>query len=151
MTGRPLQLALVLGSVAVGVIAGVALSPLAPTALVGRGRDGLVAQGALARALNNQPSGALSGSTGTIAIYATYRARDGTYCRVFRTFAARSRDGIACREGNQWLVRMTISVPSTASAVPSPIVNQAIATMVNGGPLDAAAEAQAGRNGWRTS
>lgn len=109
---------------------------------------GLVARGQLARALETQLA---SATPGPVRIGLTFRARDGGYCRAFDLTRAAS-SGVACRDEEGWSVVMTAaSGPQgevrTASAPPA--IMNAIDNMIDGAPLDAAAEARVRDSGWR--
>ncbi|WP_343525874.1 anti-sigma factor [Sphingomonas sp.] len=84
--------------------------------LVGRGVDrgpiaatdhGLYASGALAQALDHQPSG----GDGAVRIAVSFRSQGNHYCRVFQSAAA---DGIACRRDDRWALERTL--PGSAPA-----------------------------------
>ena len=112
----------------------------------------LVAQGALADALENQLASA--GDTGSgPRIGVSYRNRTGQDCR---TFTRNGQAGLACRQSRGWVVEMLVSQPPepdttyrmAGSALPDPI-RGAVAASIQGAPFDAATEKAARDRGWR--
>lgn len=143
-------------SLAVGVLAGtVAMngrqsdSELASVA--GKG-GALVAQGKLAGALSQQLASAAP-ADGDVRIGVSFMARDGKYCRSFKTAAAA---GLACRSGEEWRIPVlaesepgaTYAYRQAASATP-PAVLDAIDQRIAGATLDAGAERAALQRGWQ--
>lgn len=122
-----------------GLITGIFVAPEIDPVLIGRGADGLTAQGALALALARTPSRAAPRTGQEISIFSTFRATDGAVCRMFRTFGPRSKDGVACREAGRWLVRVAAPTPS-AAAPPSAVVQAAAQEMTAGLPLSPSLE-----------
>jgi hypothetical protein len=106
------------------------------------GGGSLFAQGELAQALTDQ----MSGNRG---IGPSFWSKDGVFCRVFDTRKARQPglDGIACREGAGWRVRI-VTTSTGASAMPE-TVRSTMGNLIVGRPLDTAAERQARHQGWR--
>jgi len=105
--------------------------------------DGLLfAQGALAQAL----SGEMSGTRG---IGPSFWSKDGYFCRAFDTKkgASPGLDGIACRERGGWHIRI-VTTTAGADAMPAS-VRRTMDSLIVGYPLDATAERQARRQGWR--
>jgi hypothetical protein len=103
----------------------------------------LLAQGALAQALNQQlvghtPSGA------SIRVSSTYRARNGNYCRTFAVAGSQSLGGLACRLGDQWQVQTLLSNGGPSSLLD---LNRGI----GGTPLGFAAESQLRAHDWQPS
>jgi hypothetical protein len=146
-------------SVVVGLMAGMLIQRLATPGAVTELRDGsLLARGALARALNEQLSGAVpSGAAVRIAL--SFRARSGSYCRSFTLSGTRSIAGLACRDQEQW--RVVDLIGTEAAGMPGPAQNlrtaasslppallQAVNERISGEPLNAAAETKARNNGW---
>ncbi|MFD1789857.1 anti-sigma factor family protein [Sphingomonas floccifaciens] len=138
------------GAVAASLVIGLVLGRgLTPQGTVATGPAGLVAEGTLARALDTQVGG--DGAKGGVRMLASFRATDGELCRVF-TGAPTS--GIACRNGDSWALRRTIS--GTAESGTYRQAGTASASlladaqdMMADTPLDAAAERDAARRGWR--
>ena len=136
-------------AMAASLALGLALGPLLDRAPV-VSRDGrLYAAGALSRALEEQ----VGGAGGEVRIAASFRARDGGYCRVF---AATVADGIACRDADGWALRRT--QPGTPPRAQGGYAQAgstqgelmaAAQDMMAGDPLDATGEATARRKGWR--
>jgi hypothetical protein len=113
----------------------------------------LVAQGALASALTSQLASETESTSVKIAL--SYRDRSGNYCRSF-VMTDNALAGVACREQQTWrvnaLAKTTVPAGETyrmaASALPASIL-QTIDAQIEGEPLNAAAETQAIRAGWR--
>ncbi|HVP84397.1 MAG TPA: hypothetical protein VMS78_06735 [Rhizomicrobium sp.] len=139
------------GALALGLVIGVTLNPsnVGPIATL---NGTLVAQGALADALNTQlASAAPQGSGPHIGI--SFRAKDGRNCRTFETDSVA---GIACRSDAQWNVAALASSKTESagtyrmagSAMPD-VIRDAAQAMIAGAPFDAAAERQARDRGWK--
>lgn len=111
----------------------------------------MVAQGALADALETQLASAQSDGAAT-RIGVTFRANDGRLCRTFDGSAV---SGLACRGEGGWQLMMTAAGSGAGhggfrqAASASPLVLQAAQEMMAGEPLDAAAERGARDSGWR--
>lgn len=111
---------------------------------------GLYAAGSLARALDDQASGA----KGPVRIAVSFRAQDNGFCRVFQSAEA---DGIACRDPKGWSLRRTMpgSAPGTGSGYvqagsSDAELMAAAQDMMADMPLDAAGEKKAIAGHWRT-
>ena len=133
-------------SLAVGVIATqLALAPAGP---VGVEDGALLAQGALAEALETQLASA--GAAGDTRIGLTFANREGRICRTFESPAV---SGIGCRGDAGWVLPMTAAGAGAAATeyrqASSPLVMEQAAAMMAGDPLDAAAEAAAKEKGWQ--
>jgi hypothetical protein len=126
-------------------------------------QDGvLLAQGALAEALNQDLSGAQArGAAGAAQarVIASFAAVDGRSCRLFETQSARAAHaGLACREPQGWsVVAMVESAPlgetadgfrTASSGLPS-LLQAAADELRQGDPMDGAAERRAVQSGWR--
>ena len=139
-------------SLAVGVISGYALSHQSAGPLSARPDGGLAAQGDLAKALDRDPSG----EAGPIRVGLSFRTAS-SYCRAFQ-MDARRLAGVACKEGPDWVARMTtVTTPvagpqpayrTAASSMP-PAVLTAVGQMMVGQSLDRAGEDRARAKGWR--
>jgi len=107
------------------------------------GGGSLFAQGALSRALSDE----MSGSHG---IGPSFWSKDGYFCRAFdtRTGERPGLDGIACREGAGWRIRIVTTATGAAAEMPMS-VRSMMDNLIVGSPLDPAAERQARRQGWR--
>ncbi|HEX5282081.1 MAG TPA: hypothetical protein VFW28_18530 [Micropepsaceae bacterium] len=103
----------------------------------------LFAQGALADSLSNE----MSGSHG---IGPSFWSRDGYFCRAFDTTNGThpGLDGIACREGTGWQISV-VTTSAGQGSMPTARVRGVMEDMIVGTPLDATAERQARRQGWR--
>lgn len=106
------------------------------------GNGFLFAQGALANSLSNE----MSGSHG---IGPSFWSKDGYFCRAFdtRNGAHPGLDGIACREGTGWQIRVVTTSAGQGNMPAS--VRGVMDDLIVGSPLDATAERQARRQGWR--
>lgn len=115
---------------------------------VSSGAGGLYASGSLAAALDNQ----IGGADGAVKVAVSFRDKQGSYCRVFRSSAT---DGIACRDTSGWALRRTQQGSTTQrgdyaqAGSPDPDLMAAAQDMMAGEPLDAKAEAAARGSGWR--
>lgn len=139
------QWAAIAATLVVGVLAGRMIELRSPAIIA---RDGeFVAQGKLADALDTE----LASAGGTVGL--SFRNRAGDYCR---TFSGEGLAGVACRDDGGWGVRTAVTAaPSAAgdyrmagSGTP-PEVLRSVEAMIDGEPLDAAAEAAARARGWR--
>jgi hypothetical protein len=134
-------------SLAAGLVLGVGvMNARAP--LIASTDDGLVARGALARALETQLA---ADAEGAVRIGLSFRARDGGYCRTF-ALTAGATSGLACRDDAGWTVAMAVEEPTGGEvrmAGASERLLAAVEAMIDGAPLDAAAEARARDRGWR--
>lgn len=115
----------------------------------------LLATGAVAQALQTQPSGA----AGAVAVTLSFVDREGRYCRAFSTAG---QGGLACREGGRWAmtawVAQTPPAATAPGAAPTPMrqantalpaaVLQEVDARIAGSALDASAEAAALQRGW---
>jgi hypothetical protein len=110
--------------------------------------DGMNARGSLERALNTQLA---SDEAGAVRIGLSFRTEEGGYCRTFE-LTERGTSGIACRDANGWEVPMTAAHGAQGDirmAGASEAVLNVVATMIDGDPLDAEAEAAARDANWR--
>lgn len=137
-----------LGAMAACLAAGVIIGVIAPWKTTGDAA--LSPSRAVTVALNRQASGP---HEGPVRIGLSFKAKDGAYCR---TFSAGATAGLACRDGEAWIVRAAapaVAVPDTAyrtaSSAPPPAVLDAVDALIQGAPLDAKAEAKARSAGWK--
>lgn len=134
-------------SLATGLLVGVAaMDGQAP--LVETSDSGLIAHGALARALESQLA---SDQAGAVRIGLSFRATDGSYCRTFDLVESATA-GLACRQGNAWNVAMTAANGGGGELRQAGASDQILSTvevMIDGDPLDAQSEAAARDAGWR--
>lgn len=141
------------GAVAASLLVGLLIGRLAlpaggPLTVAG---DGLVARGALARALDTQ----LASDGGAVRVGMTFRTAEGRYCRTFQSAGDRLA-GVACRDGDRWVARTTTAwAPAagpayrTAASETPPAVLATVDALIVGDALDAAAERAARDRGWR--
>jgi hypothetical protein len=147
-------------AVAVGILIGAsgwlqyARAPLATV-------DGrLLARDGLAQALNAQLASAQAADA-PVRIGVSFKAKSGEYCRTFALAGSKATDGamdgLACRAGAGWRVRLLAQAASAAapsggyrtaaSSMAAPIL-RAVDESIDGAPLDAAGERAAQRAGW---
>lgn len=147
----PIWIAAAAACLAVAFLGGRASAP--EQMIVAQG-GALHAAAGLERALDRQPSGRTGGR---IEIALTAPAADG-YCRVFRADATA---GVACGERGEWTIVALAAEEAEAGAgaadyrqargaLPSAIL-AAAGERQTGDALDAAAEAEALRAGWRSA
>jgi hypothetical protein len=109
-----------------------------------RAGEGLLfAQGRLAQNLASNLSG--KGGVGP-----SFWSKDGSFCRVFsiQSVRASGMSGIACRENGGWRVRIVTATSGAEGDLPASVTST-MQDIIVGAPLDAAAEQQARRQGWR--
>lgn len=138
-------------SVVIALLVGVLLLR-EPSAPYGSVNGKLIARGELDRALTSELA-ALPGDAG-VDIGISFRDRDGRFCRTFHMQQERPVAGLACFRNAQWeLAVLADAAPRedalrTAGAMPLEVM-QAVDAVIDGEPLDAAAEAAARDAGWR--
>lgn len=110
------------------------------------------AQGSLARALSNQLPAEQDQANDAPRIGDSFVNSDGYFCRNFTTGApANMLSGIACREGEDWLIRsLGVAAASDAGKAPDlpASVRASFNSMIVGRPLDAEGERAARAQGW---
>ncbi|HWW19476.1 MAG TPA: hypothetical protein VNZ06_01610 [Steroidobacteraceae bacterium] len=127
---------------AIGALAGACLTRLLTGDELTQYRHGtLLAQGALASALNEQLVGHVPQST-SIRVTATYRGRGGNYCRTFSVTGAASLTGLACRNGAQWQLQTLLSGANSSSGLE-------LNKYFSAAPLSSVAEAQLRSHDWQ--
>jgi hypothetical protein len=134
-------------SVAAGLVLGVGLMG-APAPMIAAEAGGLVARGALSRALDTQLA---TDASGAVRIGLSFRANSGAYCRTFDLTDAETA-GLACRDGEAWSIALTAANPNQGAVRMAGGAVEILATvdaMIEGEPLDAEAEAAARDQGWR--
>jgi hypothetical protein len=141
------------GGMAASVLLGLVLGRLVPfgaDAAPFETLDGrLVARGALARALSQQPAGVTGGQ---VALQLTFVDATGVYCR---TFTSAELAGLACRDGARWTLQVLARAEPTAAAglrqaaaaLPAAVLD-AVDQRIDGAALDAPAERAAIDRGW---
>lgn len=140
----------IVAAMAASLVAGLALGRISPDGPVTVADGRLAASGPLADALETR----LSGQAGDVRIIASFRDGGGGYCRVF---TAPATDGIACRDSEGWALRRTASATATPATTggyrqagsADPSLMATAQEMMVGDPLDAAAEGEAQKRGWR--
>jgi len=138
-----------------GVLLGQRLTlPSEDATLMAAANGRMVARASLDEALTRRASGATAPAD-PVQIGWSYQARDGAYCRSF-SLQREAMAGVACRDGEHWQVQMLAQQAPTAAGgyrqagtTLPPAVLAAIDAQIDGAPLDAAAEADALRRGWR--
>jgi hypothetical protein len=134
------------GTIAASLVVGLLIGQVERPVGVGDRADALALAPPLARALDRQ----LAGESGPLRVSLSFRAHDGAYCR---SFTASYVAGVACRARDGWQLRYAAPsheaggdyrMAGTDSAQAS-----AIAAMIDGEPLGAAAERAARAKGWR--
>lgn len=125
----------------------IGLRPWAPRVDVTETNGVLVASGALADALDSQLASNQAGDA-AVRIGLSFRDKDGRYCRSFETgeFA-----GIGCHDKDGWTLERTLRGQKTREyrqAASGPLAADA-ASMMEGHPLDAAAERKARDRRWQ--
>lgn len=116
----------------------------------------LVARAGLDKALNQQLAGAASASS-VAQMGVSFRAKDGSYCRTFVLNQGHPVGGLACLHDEDWHIKALAPIaPAAGSAeayrlaasdMPG-IVRSTAEQLIEGEPLDAAAEAQARAAHW---
>ena len=130
-------------SLSIGLAAGILLARLGGGDSLTAYRNGaLTANGALARALNEQLSGQASPDA-RIRITASYRSRYGMYCRSFTASGPPGLTGIACHNRDQWQLQTLLN----SALGPSPLLE--LNKNIINAPLSGAVEAQLRAHDWR--
>ncbi len=115
----------------------------------------LRARGALASALDGTRSG--PAAPGSVAISMSFVARDGRYCRSFGAEPVAGLAGLACRDAEGWRIELLTGPTAApepaelrmaATPLPEPLLRQ-IDALIDGSPLDAAAERAAIERNWQ--
>jgi hypothetical protein len=129
-------------SLAIGLTAGVLLARLQDGNTLTEYRKGVwLARGPLERALNEQLVGHTSAGA-SIHATATYRAKNGVYCRTFSGSGLQPLTGLACRSGAQWQIQALLSNSNPSSPLE-------LGRNISGSALPAAAEAQLRSHDWQ--
>lgn len=141
---------------AIGLIAGhSAWLATAADDIVNQGGQ-LVARGQLAQALSTQLASAQTAEA-PVKIGLSYVSKSDEYCRSFTVMSA-GTDGLACRRGNEWVLRVLeqdkpkpsagANLRMAASPVPAAVL-KVVDEQIQGSPLDADVERAAMSKGWR--
>jgi len=136
-------------------LAGWQPDPQAPPSVAWR--DGaLVAQGRLALALDQAPSGAGGVYGGSVRIAASFVAADGAYCRSFTAQGGgqgtQELAGLGCKSGAGWKLAVLVQNPAAGTRQARAELPAAVQAVVeqrgSGALLDAAAEQEAMQRAW---
>jgi hypothetical protein len=137
------------------LLLGVALARLLPPSPPAVIDDAMLAQGTLARGLDDVLAGK-SDADAPVVVNLSFRARSGEICRAFALRAPQPLAGLACREGGDWrvdtLTAMRVAPAGglrTASSALPPAVLAEIDARIDGEPLDPAGERAARAADWR--
>lgn len=141
---------------AIGLVAGHSAWLATATDDVANQGGQLVARGQLAQALSTQLASAQAAEA-SVKIGLSYLSKSDEYCRSFTIMSA-GTDGLACRRGNDWAIRVIeqdkpkpsagANLRMAASPVPAALL-KVVDEQIQGGPLDADAEKAAMSKGWR--
>jgi hypothetical protein len=138
---------------AMGVVMARGLSALGAAPMMADRHGTLLAQGALAHALDQQIPGSSSAADKSVKIGMTFRAADKIYCRVFQVLRGDELAGLACRSPGGWQIRVATASPGAGGYRPAsplpPAVSASVDALIEGAPLDAQALTAAKTRGWR--
>ncbi|MCP1470884.1 hypothetical protein J3E64_002577 [Sphingobium sp. OAS761] len=116
---------------------------------IGLHNGNLVAQGALADALDTQLASAQDDAA--IRIGLSFRRKGGGWCRSFDGVVA----GVACRQGKDWQVKQALpgaghhaATYRRASSADARIMDT-VESLIDGAPVDAVGEKMARSSGWQ--
>lgn len=165
--------ALVVAGGAVGWVAGRATSPSPPPqeiALIAASGQDLVAAGALAQALDANPSRTIlrtDGGQTSIEPIVSFKTKTDTVCREYRvTVAAAKNDsaGLACRNPNgTWRIAQHVETPKqitgapqegdyqTATGTNNPAIDAMVETIISGEAFGEIDEARFLKSGWQNA
>lgn len=150
------QWATMAASLVIGVIIGQVLLRMPTSGAPVVSRNGQVlANGTLARALSEQLA-STQAPDAPVRIGVSFKSKTGDYCRTFTMPASTTLAGLACRDHNDWRVKVLAQSPQSersssngggsyrpaGSEMPRSVV-QAVDETIAGEPLDARAEALA--------
>ncbi len=142
----PAQWAAVAASLAIGLVLGQTSDR--HTGQVTSDNGALVAQAGLKDSLDTQLASAQSPDA-PVRIGLTFRDKSGAICR---TFESEPFAGLACRQGEDWQLRQTVSETSQSAAyrqANSAAIAEAAAAIMAGDAFDADAERNAKTSGWK--
>lgn len=144
------------GALACGLLLGIVITQGSPSPFRAAPGGEIVAQGSLARALDQQlASNGVPQRGPRIGI--SFANKSGEDCRSFTIPGeSASTGGVACRHGGDWVVAATASAPAKSGTayvqagddMPQ-AVRDAVQGMILGSPFDAAAESAARARGWK--
>jgi hypothetical protein len=93
---------------------------------------------------------------GSVTVAGTHQTDGGIYCRRFAMpDATGTIQGLACREGDGWRLRVAVARNNAAGSFQpasgdDPVIAEVLERLGAGPALDATAEAEAQRRGWRS-
>ena len=133
-----------------GVLVGRVLTP-EPMFVESAGQ--LRAGAALTRVLDTRLASASENANADLRVRISFRAKDGQFCRTFEGRAESGVQGLACRDGDAWSIRVATATPHTSGDYVQAGDNAAVMNMMDaliaGDPLDAQQEEQARQQGWK--
>jgi hypothetical protein len=148
-------------TLALGLVAGVAIDRLVSISpLIERSPETgqMVAQGQLARVLNDQLASA-GGTSQQAGVGISFRNRNGQDCRTFEVAGDTNEiSGIACRAKGNWAIAAlasqkresnTSSAYQMAGSEMPDVIRKAVGAMIVGAPFDAQAERRARDRQWQ--
>lgn len=136
-------------AVAATLVLGLMIGPQLERGNVTERNGALLASGDLAKGLEARLA---SAPDGDLRILASFRRRDGDYCRVY---AATASAGIACKDSGRWVLEHVVAGDGKAGADYRQAGSRQADLMAKaqdmaaGDPLDAAQEREAAAGGWR--
>jgi hypothetical protein len=134
---------IVASSLTIGLTLGLLAMRIASDSALTLNHDGmLLADGGLARALNEQLTGDAPLAS-SIRISGTYRSRLGNVCRSFSLGGAQAVTGVACRIREQWQLQTMLN----GSTPPAMLAD--LNKNIGGGPLTSATESQLRAHDWK--
>lgn len=148
------QWSAIAATLVLGVWAGRLVHQEQPQAQMAMQGGGLVARGALERALSTQLAGAQTGDE-PVRIGISFRAKSGEYCRTFTL--SNETSGLGCKAGPDWRLPVMAHAPTAPSSgayrmaageLPPAVVRE-MEQRIAGHSLDAREEEAAQRGGWR--
>lgn len=155
------QWATMAASLVIGVIIGqVFLRMPTPGAPVASRNGQVLASGTLAQALSDQLASTQTPEA-PVRIGVSFKSKTGEYCRTFTMHESTTLAGLACRDHNDWRVKMLAQNPQSESSstngggayrqagseMPRSVL-QAVDESISGDPLDARAETLARDARW---
>ncbi|MES1159005.1 MAG: NepR family anti-sigma factor [Terricaulis silvestris] len=143
-----------IGALAACLIGGVLVGRLmAPEPMFVQSAGQLRAGAALTRVLDTRLASAAENASADLRVRVSFRNKDGQFCRTFEGRAEGGVQGLACRDGDAWSIRVATATPHTGGdytqAGDNPIVMNMVDALIQGDPLDAQQEEQARQHGWK--
>lgn len=149
------QWSVVAASLVIGVMAGRLIESGQSQLPIAMDGSGVVARGALERALSTHLAGRLAGDA-AVRIGTTFVSKSGDYCRTF--VLSNEVAGLGCRTGGDWRLPVIARLPTgpessgpyrRAAGEMPPAVMRAVEERIAGHALDAREEAAALQKGWQ--